>query len=121
MVQRIADDRVVRAQQRLKQAAVSVETGRIQNGVFSAQEIADPRFQFLVDRLRAADKAHRRHAVTELIERLVRRGNNFGVIRQPEVVIRAQVQYVLGLAVAAHVDIGLLRAGDEPLGLEKSL
>ena len=92
VVERIADDGVIRTQQRLEQAAVRVEARWIQDSVLGAEERADAVLERLVDRLCAADESHRRHSVAILVERFVGSGNDFGVIGQSEVVIGAEIQ-----------------------------
>ena len=121
VVQRVADDGVFRSEQRFEQAAVGVETRGVEYRVLGPQELADTRLEFLVDGLGAANEAHRRHAVAELVKRLVRRGDDLGVVGQPEVVVGAQIQDFCRIAVRANVYRCLLRAGDEALLLVQSL
>jgi len=47
MVQRVGNDRVVLAEQRLEQATVGIEAGRVQDGVLLAEEIGDLLLQLL--------------------------------------------------------------------------
>ena len=54
MVQLIRNDRVLRPKQRLKQTAVGVEAGGIEDGVVGACELCDAALELLVDLLRAA-------------------------------------------------------------------
>lgn len=58
MVECIGNDGVVLAEQRLEQAAVGIEAGRVQDGVLLAEEVGDLLFQLLVQVLGAADEAH---------------------------------------------------------------
>ena len=69
VVQRVGDDRVLLAEQRLEQAAVGVEAGGVEDGVLHAEEARDLRLELLVHVLRAADEAHRGHAVAVAVER----------------------------------------------------
>ncbi len=50
MIQFVGDDRVLRIQQRFKEAAVGIETGAIENRVFCAEKLAEPSFKLLVNR-----------------------------------------------------------------------
>ena len=121
VVQRVTDDRIFGTEYGLEQAAIRVEARRIEDGILGAEKGADARLEFLVDGLGAADEAHRCHAVTEFIECLVRGRNDLGMIGETQVVVGAEVQHVLAAAVRAHVDVGLLRAADQALGLEQAL
>ena len=118
VVQRVADHRVLLVEQRLEQAAVRVEAGRIEDRVLGAEEVAEPRLQLLVDALRAADEAHRGHAVAVTVERALRGFAHGGVIGQSEIVVRAQVDD-FGAAADAHD--GALRGGEHALRLEQAL
>jgi hypothetical protein len=73
VVQLVADHRVGFVQQRLEQAAVGVEGGGIEHGVFGAHEGGDARLELLVQVLRAADEAHRGQAQTVAAQRGRRR------------------------------------------------
>ena len=64
VVQLIADDGILGGEQNLKQAAVGIEAGGVEDGVLGAEEPADSSFQLLVDGLGTADKADRGQAVT---------------------------------------------------------
>ena len=63
VVQFIGNDGILCAEQCLEQTAVRIETGRIEDGVFRAQEGGELRFQFLVGLLGAADETHGGHAI----------------------------------------------------------
>src|SRR5690606_26552857 len=111
------DDRVVLAQQRLEQAAVGVETGRVKNRVFGAEEVRDGLLELLVQVLGAADEAHRGHAETVGVQRLLGRLDHRRVVGQAQVVVGAEVEH---LAAVLEDDLGRLRAGDDALGLEQA-
>ena len=64
------------AQQRLEQAAVGIERCGVEDRVFGADKARQPCLERLVQVLRAADEAHRAHAVAVIVERLVRRLNH---------------------------------------------
>ena len=68
--------------------------------------------------LRAANKTHARHSKTVRLERLFRSGDQRGMIGEPEVIICAHVQHAFA---AGDRDVRILRAGDHPLGFEKTL
>ena len=70
VVQRVGDDRVLLRQQRFEQAAIGIEAGGIEDRVLHAEKRRDPRLELLVLFLRAADEAHRGHAVAIAVERL---------------------------------------------------
>ena len=72
-----------------------------------------------MQRLRAADEAHAREPVAPGVERLVRGFQELGMAREPEVVVRAEVQHRLGAAKDA--DHRPLLAEDRPLLLEEPL
>src|SRR5207247_1513647 len=73
-----------------------------------------PLLELAVHRLRAADEPHRGHAVAPPLERGVRRGDDLGMVGQPQVVVGAQVQH---LAPAGHADMRRLRRLDDVLVL----
>jgi hypothetical protein len=92
VVQRVADDGVLLAQQRLEQAAVGVEGGGVQDGVFGAEEARQPLLQRLVQVLRAADEAHAElRPKPWLSQRRLGGRHHRGVGRQAQVVVGAQV------------------------------
>jgi hypothetical protein len=112
MVEGIADNGVIGAQYGFEEAAIGVETRGIEDGVFGSKEGANAGLEFLVNGLRATDKADRCHAVAELVERLVCGGDYIGMVGEAQVVVGAEVEHVLAAAVHTHVYVGLLRARD---------
>ena len=108
VVQLVGDDRILRAEQRLEQAAVRIKAGGIEDGVLHAQEIGNLLLEFLVHFLRAADEAYRSHAVTPFIEALLAGLDQVRVVGEAEVVVRTEIQHML----AGHIDISLLLRGD---------
>ena len=70
-------------EQRLEEPAVGVEAGGVQDRVFGAQELADLRFELLVDRLRAADEADGREPVAPAIEPFVAAAMTAGCSARP--------------------------------------
>ena len=114
MVQLVGNDGVLGLQQRFKQAAVGVEAGTVEEGVFAAQERAQTLFQLLVQRLRAADEAHAGQPIAPLIESLPRRRDHDGMIGQAQIIVRAQVE---NRGAACDLDPCLLRPADHALPL----
>src|SRR5262249_49569672 len=94
-----------------------IEAGGVEDRILLAEVTRQALFQGLVDLLRAADEAHRGHAVTELRERALARGPHRGMVGEPEVVVGAEVDHF----VIARVDECTLRAGDHPLALVEPL
>ena len=80
VIQFIGNDGIVRASDRLKEAAVRVKAGRIQNGVVRAHKVRNAALQFLVDLLRAADEADGGKAEAPTVVARLRRRDQFGVI-----------------------------------------
>ncbi|CGW89196.1 Uncharacterised protein [Salmonella enterica subsp. enterica serovar Typhi] len=117
VVQRVGNNSVFRAQQRLKQAAVSVETGGIQNRIFHAEEACQLLLQRFVAVLGAADKTHGRHTETVAVHARFCGINQLRVIRQPEIVIGAKVNNVASIR---HGDIRLLRRRNNALFFKQS-
>ena len=112
VVQLIRNDRVLRPQQRLKQTAVGVEAGGIEDGVIRSSKLCDAAFKFLVDLLRAADEAHRRKAEAPAVIAGLRGLDEPRVVGQAEIVVGAHVDDVGFLR---GVDAGALRGGDDAL------
>nr|GEU28576.1 hypothetical protein [Tanacetum cinerariifolium] len=94
VVQGVRNNGVVLVEQRFEHAAVGVEGGCVQDGVFGAEEGRDRAFQLLVHGLRAADETHRRQAVAVFF------GGVDGRLRHP--LFARQAQVVIG----AHIDQG---------------
>ena len=118
VVERVADHRVLLAEQRLEQPAVRVEARRIEDRVLGAEEAAESLLELLVDRLRAADEAHRGHAVAVAVERQARRFAHARVIGEAEVVVGAEVDHFLA---AGDAHRGALRRRQDAFGLVKAL
>ena len=94
MVQRVGDDRVLLAEQRLEQAAIGVEAGAVEDRVLHAEEGGNLRLELLVLLLRAADEAHRGHAVAVAVERRLGRLAQFGAVGEAEIVVGAEIQHL---------------------------
>ncbi len=67
VVELVADDGVLGAQQRLEQPAVGVEARAVEDRVLRAQEGGQARLQFLVQLLGAADEPHAGQAVAPAV------------------------------------------------------
>jgi len=112
VVQLIRNDRVLRPKQRLKQTAVGVEAGGIEDGVVGACELCDAALELLVDLLRAADEAHRRKAEAPAVIAGLRGLDEPRVVGQAKIVVGTHVDDVGFLR---GVDAGALRGGDDAL------
>ena len=71
MVQRIRDNRVLIGEQGFKHTTVRIKTGCIENRILGLEIIRDGCLQFLVDILRATDKAHTRHTKATAVHHLL--------------------------------------------------
>ncbi len=118
MVERVGNDGVVLAQQRFEQAAVGIEAGRVEDGVFGAEELGDAAFQLLVQVLGAADEAYRGHAEAVAVQRVLGGLDDVRVVGQAQIVVGTEVQHA---AAIGQGDLGRLRTGDDALGLEQAL
>ncbi len=67
--------------------------------------------------LRAANESHGGDAVAEMLERVVRGLEHGRVVREPEVVVRAQIDQFAAVRQADH---GTLRGADHALALEQA-
>ena len=94
VVELIGNHRILRAQNRLKQTGVGVETGGIQNGVFHGQKMADPSLKGFMNALSAADKTHRCGAKTPFVQTVAGRLLHFGIVGEPQVVVGAHIDDV---------------------------
>jgi len=92
MVQFIGDDGVFGIEQCLKQAAVGIEAGTIEDSVFRAQKRTDPLFKLLVDGLRTADESNASEAVTPVVQRLLRGLDHRRMIGKAKIIVRAKIQ-----------------------------
>ena len=118
VVELVGDDRVALVEQRLEDAAVRVEARAEEDRVLRAEERGEPLLELAVERLRAADEPDRGHPVAPPVERVVRRGDHLRVVREAEVVVRAEVEQ---LAALGHVDVGALRRRHHELALQEAV
>ena len=120
VVETVGDDRVVFAEQRLEHAAIGVETGREHDCVRLAQVLGDRLFEFAMQRLRAADEAHRSHAEAELVHRATRRRDDVGVVGETQVIVGAEVDRIACALRGRDMDAPALRPGQEPLAFREA-
>jgi hypothetical protein len=116
VVQFIGDHGIFRAEECFKKPAVRVEARAVEDRVLRPEESAQRRFELFVDALRAADESHAREPVTPAIQRRVRRGSHVGMLREAEVIVRAEIQH---FAPVRERDARALRRPDEPLALPR--
>ncbi len=98
MVQRVADQRILRPEQSLEEARVRIEARREENRVLRSMELCDFALELLMNVLRTADESHGAHAESVRIERLLRRGDQIRMVRQTEVIVRAEVEHLGSLS-----------------------
>ena len=120
VVQLVGDDRVLRAEQRLEDAAVGVEAGGEQDGVLGAEELRDPALQLQVQVLRAADEPDAGHAEAALVHGALRRGDDVRVVGQAQVVVGAEVQHLAAGSPICRPDVAGLGRVDVALRLEQA-
>ena len=116
VVEGVADDGVVGCEERFEDAAVGVEAGGVENGVFGLEEVGDGGFELLVDVLRAADEADGRHAVAAAVHHVLGGLDEARVVGEAEVVVGAEVEHLF----ASHLDGGLLGPFDEAFAFVKA-
>ena len=116
MIKFIGDDGVLRTQQRFEQSGVCVEAGRVKNRVVGAEKLTEFGFELLVDALSAADEPDGRQAITPLVQRFVGGFDHGRMLRQSEIIVRAQVEHIPAVA---HTNARVLRRGNNALSLVK--
>lgn len=109
MVQLIGNDRVFRTEKSLKQTAVCIEAGSVQNAVIHAEKICDFAFELLVDQLSAANETYGGETEAPLIIAFLCCCDNLGIVGKAEVVVCAHVENAL---CNGSVDASLLRGCD---------
>ncbi len=117
VIQLVGNDRILGAEQRLEKAAIRIEAGAVEDGVFGAEELAELRLEQLVRLLRAADETHAGHPEAPAVERFVSGADDLGMIGESKIIVRAEIQ---DLAPAGDADVGGLRGGDDALFFEKA-
>ena len=117
MIERIADDGILLVKQRFEQAAVRIEAGGIENRILHRQIRAQALLQLAMHALRAADEAHRRHAVAIARQALMRGLDHGRMIGQSQIIVGAQIDH---LAPVGKRDDRTLRRADDALALQQS-
>jgi hypothetical protein len=93
MVQRIRNDGVVLAEQRLEHPAVCIEGRCVQDGVVCPVKCSDGVLELPVDVLGAADEAHARHAESVGVDGPFGRFHHPRMAAQSEVVVCAKIEH----------------------------
>ena len=109
VVEGVGDDGVLLGEERLEDTAVGVEAGGVENRILGAEEVGDGLFELLVDVLAAADEADGGHAEAAGVHRALGRLNQTGVVREAEVVVCTEIQYLA----TADLDFGALGRTDD--------
>ena len=97
MVQCVRDDSVFFVEQCAEYTAVSIETSCVEDSIFCFEVIGNGSFKFLMNVLCSADKTYRRHTEATLVHHFLRAFYKAWVVRQAEIVVSAEVQYLLSL------------------------
>ena len=105
VVQRVADDRVLRSQQRLEDRPVRIEAGGEGDARLSPDVGGDVVLERAVLVGGSTDEAHRCHSVAQPAHRRLGLGDDVGMVGQSEVVVCAEVDYPAG---ARHRDLARL-------------
>ncbi len=121
VVEAVGNDRVLFAEQWLEHPAIGVETGGEHDRVRLAQVLGDRLFELAMQRLRAADEAHRSHAEAELVHGAARRRDDVRMIGEAEVIVGAEIDGVARALRGRDMDAPALRPGQQPLALCQAL
>ena len=97
MVQLIGDDEIFLAQQRRNRSRIRRESRLKHHARFHVLEARDLLFQLHVQRHRPGNRAHRARSHAVLLRRLQRRFAQLGMRRQPQVIVRRQVDHLLAV------------------------
>src|ERR1019366_9195639 len=90
VVEGVRQEAVLLGEERREEPLVRVPAGHVEDRVLGSEEARDRGLELLVERLRAADEAHRAEAVAPLFERLLRGLHDARVVREAEVVVRGE-------------------------------
>ncbi len=80
----------------------------------------DRLFELAMERLRAADEAHRGHAEAEFVHRRLRGGDNVRMIGEAEVVVGAKVDRLARAIRRSDADSPALRSGQKAFALQEA-
>ena len=120
MVEAVGDDRVLFPEQRLEHSAIGVETGGEHDRVVLAQVLGDRLLELAMQRLRAADEAHRSHAEAELVHGAARRRDDVRMIGEAEVIVGAEIDRFARALRGRDTDAPALRPGQQPLAFREA-
>ena len=120
VVEAVGNDCVGFVEQRLEHAAVGVETGGEDDRVLLAEVAGDRMLELAMERLRAADEAHGRHAEAELVHCVLRRGDHLGMIGEAEVIVGAEIDRFARALRRSDPDPPALRPSQQALALEEA-
>src|SRR4029079_10509534 len=111
VVQGVADDRVLFAEEHLKESAVGIEAGTVEDRILGAQERAERLLELCVEILRAADEPDGGHAVAMLLQSGGSSLSDIGIVGKSPVVIGAEIE---DLALR-YTNLAPVRTEDLPL------
>ena len=117
----VGDDRVGFVEQRLEHAAIGVETGGEHDRVVLAEVFGDRLFELAMQRLRAADEAHRGHAEAEFVHRALGRRDDIGMVGEAEVIVGAEVDGFARAFRPGDADPPALRSVEQAFALQQAL
>ena len=120
MVEAVGDDRVGFVEQRLEHPAIGVEAGGEDDRVVLAEVFGDRLLELAMQRLRAADEAHRSHAEAEFVHRLFRRRDDVRVVGEAEIIVGAEIDRLARALRPGDADASALRPGQQALALEEA-
>src|SRR4026209_1189845 len=92
MVEGIADHGVSIIEQNLEEASVRIEARTVKNRVLSPKKSTDRAFEVVMDLLRAADEAHRAHAIAVNPKPVGGCLDDVRMIGQAQVIVVTEVQ-----------------------------
>ena len=121
VVEAVGNDRVGFVEQRLEHAAIGVETGRESDRVVLAEVLGDRLLERAMERLRAADEAHRGHAEAEFVHRPPGGGDDIGVVGEAEIIVGAEIDRLARALRRGDMDASALRTGEQPLAFCQAL
>ena len=121
MVQGIGYNGVFRAQQRLEHTAIGIKSSGVKDGIVHVQKVGECFFKAGVNVLRAANKAHRGHAIAVIFQRFLTRFHKLVGIGEAQIIVGAEVQHMVAGAILHHINFGILFGRDNALGFKELL